>query len=40
MWPQVTEAQQAEIAELAQAVLDVCDQYPDSTIAQMEEPGS
>lgn len=38
VWPQASEAQQAEIAELAQAVLDARKQYPDSTIAQMYDP--
>ncbi|MDO5535064.1 MAG: N-6 DNA methylase [Propionibacteriaceae bacterium] len=38
VWPEATEAQQAEIAELAQAVLDARGEYPDSTIAQMYDP--
>lgn len=38
VWPEATEAQQAEIAELAQTVLDAREEYPDSTIAQMYDP--
>jgi len=34
-WPDATEAQQAEIAALAQAVLDARAAYPDSTLADM-----
>lgn len=37
-WRQATEAQQAEIAEFAQTVLDAREQYPDSTIARMYVP--
>ncbi|EYT50517.1 class I SAM-dependent DNA methyltransferase [Brachybacterium muris] len=38
VWPEATEAQKTEIAELAQAVLDARTQYPDSTISQMYDP--
>ena len=38
VWPDVTEVQRAEIADLAQTVLDARTQYPDSTIAQMYDP--
>jgi len=34
-WPDATEAQQAEIEQLAQAVLDARAAYPDSTLADM-----
>lgn len=38
IWPDVTPEQEAEIAQLGQAVLDARAQYPDSTIAQMYDP--
>lgn len=38
VWPDADEQQQSEIAELAQAVLDAREKYPDSTIAQMYDP--
>lgn len=38
VWPEATEAQQAEIADLAQGVLDARLEYPGSTIAQMYDP--
>ena len=37
-WPEATEAQQAKIAELAQAVLDARALYPDSTLADLYDP--
>ncbi|MDK8825783.1 hypothetical protein QP974_06475 [Corynebacterium striatum] len=38
IWPDVTPEQEAEIAQLGQAVLEARAQYPDSTIAQMYDP--
>ena len=38
VWPETTEAQQTEIAKLAQAVLDAREQYQGSAIAQMYDP--
>ena len=37
-WPEVTEAQQAKISELAQAVLDARALYPDSSLADLYDP--
>lgn len=38
IWPDVAPEQEAEIAQLGQAVLEARAQYPDSTIAQMYDP--
>lgn len=38
IWPDATQAQQSQIAELAHGVLDAREQYPGSTIAQMYDP--
>ncbi len=37
-WPEVTEAQQEKIAELAQGVLDARALYPDSSLADLYDP--
>lgn len=37
-WPDTTEEQQAEIAELAQGVLDARTLYPDSSLADLYDP--
>ena len=37
-WPDTTEEQQAEIAELAQGVLDARAIYPDSSLADLYDP--
>lgn len=37
-WPDTTEEQQAEIAELAQGVLDARTMYPDSSLADLYDP--
>jgi len=38
IWPEPTDAQQAKIEELAQAVLDARENYPDSSLADMYDP--
>lgn len=38
IWPEVTEVQQAEISQLAQAVLDARAQFPDSSLADLYDP--
>ena len=38
IWPEVTENQKSEIADLAQCVLNAREVYSDATIAQMYDP--
>ncbi|MGH7218196.1 MAG: DNA methyltransferase [Candidatus Microsaccharimonas sp.] len=38
IWPEVTRAQQTEIEKLAQAILDVRAQFPESTLADLYNP--
>lgn len=38
IWPEVTEAQQAAISQLAQAILDARTQFPDSSLADLYDP--
>lgn len=38
IWPEVTEAQRAEISQLAQNVLDARAQFPDSSLADLYDP--
>jgi len=37
-WPEMNEKQEAQISELAQAVLDARDEFPDSTLADLYDP--
>ena len=37
-WPEASDTQRAEIEELAQAVLDARDAYPDSSLADLYDP--
>ncbi len=39
-WPDVSEAQKAAIMQKAQAVLDACSQFPDSSLADLYDPNT